>query len=111
MIPVQCARVQQSDFFDRRYDAAIAIGLIFLLSEPDHAALISRVSEILEPGGRFLFTAPIEKGDWIDANTGLECRSPGQASYEKYIAAAGFRVVATFSDEGANNYYDAERIG
>lgn len=109
-IPVQCARVQESNFFDRTYEGAIAIGLIFLLAESDQAALISRVSEILEPGGRFLFTAPLEKGDWIDMNTGLECRSLGQANYEKYLREAGFGVVATFSDKGANNYYDMERI-
>lgn len=109
-IPVQCARVQESDFFGRKYEGAIAIGLIFLLSESEQAALIKRVSEILVPGGRLLFTAPIEKGDWIDVNTGLECQSLGQASYEKCLKGAGFRILATFSDKGANNYYDVERI-
>jgi cyclopropane fatty-acyl-phospholipid synthase-like methyltransferase len=109
-IPVQCARVHEGDFFGRMYEGAIAIGLIFLLPESDQATLISRVSEILLPGGRFLFTAPIEKGAWIDMNTGLECRSLGQVSYEKYLREAGFRVVATFSDKGANNYYDVERV-
>jgi cyclopropane fatty-acyl-phospholipid synthase-like methyltransferase len=109
-IPVQCAKVQESDFFDRMYEGAIAIGLIFLLSELEQAALIKRVSEILVPGGRFLFMAPIEKGSWIDMNTGLECRSLGQASYKKCVEEAGFRVLATFTDKGANNYYDVERI-
>jgi cyclopropane fatty-acyl-phospholipid synthase-like methyltransferase len=108
-IPIQCARVQESDFFDREYEAAIAIGLIFLLSESDQAALISRVSRILVGKGRFLFTAPIETGSWSDMNTGHECRSLGQASYESLLKDAGFRVVATFADEGANNYYDVER--
>lgn len=108
-IPVQCARVQESDFFDRTYEGAIAIGLIFLLSESDQSTLISRVSKILVPGGRFLFMAPIKRGDWIDMNTGLECRSLGQASYEEYLREAGFRVVATCTDKGANNYYDVER--
>lgn len=108
-IPVQCARVQESDFFDRTYEGAIAIGLIFLLSESDQSTLISRVSKILVPGGRFLFTAPIERGNWTDMNTGLECRSLGQASYEELLKESGFRVVATFTDKGANNYYDVER--
>ena len=107
-IPVQCARVQESDFFGRTYEGAIAIGLIFLLSESDQSTLISRVSKILVPGGRFLFMAPTERGDWIDMNTGLECRSLGP-SYEEYLREAGFRVVATFIDEGANHYYDVER--
>ena len=110
-IPVQCARVQETDFFGRMYEGAIAAGLIFLLSEPDQATLISRVSRILEPGGRFLLTAPIEEGDWIDMNTGLQCRSLGQANYGKYLRDAGFRLVATCRDKGDNNYYDVERIG
>lgn len=109
-IPVQCAKVQESDFFDRMYEGAIAIGLIFLLSESEQAALIKRVSKILVPGGRFLFMAPIEKGSWIDMNTGLESQSLGQASYEECLEEAGFRVLATFTDKGANNYYDVERI-
>ncbi len=92
------------------YDGAIAIGLIFLLSESEQATLIKRVSEILVPGGRFLFMAPIEKGNWIDMNTGLACQSLGQASYEECLAEAGFRVSATFTDKGANNYYDVERV-
>jgi cyclopropane fatty-acyl-phospholipid synthase-like methyltransferase len=109
-IPVQCAKVQESDFFDRMYEGAIAIGLIFLLPELEQAALIKRVSEILVPGGRFLFMAPIEKGSWIDMNTGLECQSLGQASYKKCAEEAGFRLLATFTDKGANNYYDVERV-
>lgn len=55
-----------------------------------------------------MFMAPTERGDWIDTNTGLECRSLGP-SYEEYLREAGFRVVATFIDEGANHYYDVER--
>jgi len=109
-IPVQCARVQESDFFGREYDGAIAIGLLFLLSESDQAALISRVSEILVPGGRFLFTAPIEIGTWTDMNTGLGCRSLGRDYYEGLLKVAGFRVVGTHTDKGANNYYDAEKV-
>ena len=108
-IPVQCAKVQESDFFNRTYEGAIAIGLVFLLSESDQSTLIGRVSRILVPGGRFLFTAPIESGAWTDMNTALECWSPGQASYEEYLREAGLRVVATFTDKGANNYYDVER--
>lgn len=51
--------------------------------------------------------APTERGGWIDMNTGLECRSLGP-SYVEYLREAGFRVVATFIDEGVNHYYDVE---
>lgn len=109
-IPVQCAKVQESDFFGRKYDGAIAIGLLFLLSESDQAALISRVAEILVPKGRFLFMAPIQIGIWNDLNTGLECSSLGQERYDELLRDAGFRVIATYTDKGENNYYDAEKI-
>jgi cyclopropane fatty-acyl-phospholipid synthase-like methyltransferase len=109
-IPVQCARVQESDFFGRHYQGAVAIGRTFLLPEAEQSALISRVARMLAPGGRFLFTAPIEKGEWSDANTGIACRSLGQAKYEEILADAGFIVLATFSDAGANNYYDVARV-
>ena len=109
-IPVQCARVQESDFFGRKYQGTIAIGLIFLLSEQEQANLISRVSAILEPGGRFLFMAPIQIGTWKDMNTGLECKSLGQERYEELLKNVGLHVVATHRDVGENNYYDAEKI-
>ena len=109
-IPTQCATVQESNFFNRRYDGAIAIGLIFLLSESDQAALISRVSNILVLGGRFLFMAPTQKAHWRDMNTGIKCRSLGQARYEELLGEAGFQILGTFSDRETCNYYDVKKV-
>ena len=109
-IPVRCERVQESSFFGRTFEGAIAIGLLFLLPESDQAALIARVSQVVVPGGRFLFTAPLEAGTWADMNTGLECRSLGHERYEELLTQAGFRVVATHVDEGANNYFEARKL-
>lgn len=109
-IPIQCAKVQESTFFDQTYDGAIAIGLIFLMSESEQLEVLSSIANILRPGGRFLFTAPIEKGNWVDMNTGLVCSSLGQAIYEDCFRIAGFRTVNTYIDAGDNNYYDIERI-
>lgn len=109
-IPVRCARVQDSDFFGRQYDGVVAIGLIFLRPEAEQANLIARVSALLLPGGRFLFMAPIQVGTWNDMNTGIGCRSLGQARYEQLLRDAGLRVVATHADAGANDYYAAEKV-
>lgn len=109
-VPVQCAKVQESTFFDQTYDGAIAVGLIFLLTESEQSEVISSIARILLPGGRFLFTAPIERGNWVDMNTGVVCRSLGQTVYEEYFSMAGLRTVATFIDDGENNYYDTELI-
>jgi cyclopropane fatty-acyl-phospholipid synthase-like methyltransferase len=109
-IPVECSDALESTYFGRQFGAVIAIGLLFLLNAKEQAALIRRVSELIDAGGRFLFTAPLETGKWADTTTGHECRSLGRERYESILAEAGFRVVATYEDEGRNNYYEAERV-
>ena len=109
VVPTQCATVLESDFFQRKFDAAIAVGLIFLLSERDQIKMLNRVSDILRPGASFLFTAPIEQGTWVDVNTGHSCISLGQKVYEKTLEQSGFRVVGHHEDSGKNNYYQAEK--
>jgi len=107
-VPIQCEKVQDFDFFNRTFDAAIAIGLVFLLSEPDQISLISNVSRKLNQGGRFLFTAPTQTGSWEDICTGALSLSLGQSRYEELLNKAGFRIVSNFTDSGNNNYFDVE---
>ena len=109
-IPTQCALALESDYFGRQFGAAISIGLLFLLEASEQVALLRRVSEILLPGGRFLFTAPIETGTWRDTTTGHECRSLGRARYVEALENAGFCVIGTHVDEGRNNHYEAQKV-
>jgi SAM-dependent methyltransferase len=109
-IPVDCASALESSYFGRKFAAVISIGLVFLLQPEEQATFIHRVSELIVAGGRFLFTAPVEIGTWVDTGTGHECRSLGRQRYESILAEAGFRVVATYEDEGRNNHYEAERV-
>ncbi|ABW26071.1 class I SAM-dependent methyltransferase [Acaryochloris marina] len=108
-IPVECAHARDSHYFERKFSAVISIGLIFLLCEDDQVRLIHRVSQLLLPGGRFLFTAPVEIGIWTDTNTGHECRSLGRERYESILQEAQLGILDTYTDEGRNNYYDVER--
>jgi SAM-dependent methyltransferase len=108
--PTQCASALDSDYFGQTFDAAISIGLVFLLRENEQLALLHRVSEILVPGGRFLFTAPVEIGTWQDVTTGLDCWSLGRDAYTHALEREGFRVIRTHVDEGENNYYEAKKI-
>jgi SAM-dependent methyltransferase len=105
--PVACEAAQVSAFFDRTFDAAVCVGLIFLLSEADQAALIGRVAQALKPGGRFLFTAPLQACEWPDNLTGRLSRALGQAAYAALLDAHGLSLVASHSDEGGNHYYEA----
>ncbi|MBK9306723.1 MAG: class I SAM-dependent methyltransferase [Nitrospira sp.] len=110
-IPTQCASALDCDYFGRTFDAVTSIGFLLLLPEHEQLAFLHRVSEILRPQGRFLFTAPVEMGTWQDITTGLECWSLGRATYTRTLEREGFRVIRTHVDEGENNYYEAEKIG
>jgi cyclopropane fatty-acyl-phospholipid synthase-like methyltransferase len=109
-VPAECSLALESDYFGRKFGAAISIGLLFLLEESEQVALLRRVSEILLPDGRFLFTAPIETGTWRDTTTGHECRSLGRARYLETLESAGFCVIGTHVDKGKNNHYDAQKV-
>ena len=108
-IPTECASALDATYFGRLYGAAIAIGLVFLLSAEGQERFIRRISQVLRPTARFLFTAPIELGTWVDVTTGIECRSLGLDSYAKILGEAGFVIRATYIDEGKNNYYEVVR--
>jgi len=108
-VPVRVAIAQESDFFGRRFDGVIAIGLMFLLPEDDQLALIRRVPGVLRPGGRLLFSAPIEVGTWIDVSTQTPCLSLGRVRYEQALSEAGFLCRRDHVDEGGNHHYEAIR--
>jgi 2-polyprenyl-3-methyl-5-hydroxy-6-metoxy-1,4-benzoquinol methylase len=105
--PILCEAVQDSRFFDRTFDAVLAMGLIFLLTVEEQRSLIHRFAEILVPGGRLLFTATAQPAVWNDAMTGLESVSLGGEGYRKLLEAAGFSVAGEYGDVGGNHYFDA----
>ncbi|MFC0349314.1 class I SAM-dependent methyltransferase [Undibacterium danionis] len=109
-IPVACARVQDSTFFSKQFDAVLAIGLLFLLDEADQLALIQRLATHLKLGGRLLFTAPLQACQWRDASTGLLSHSLGQDAYVACLQAHGFAMIGHYVDEGENHYYEAQRV-
>lgn len=104
-----CEPVEASRFFDRTFEGAVAIGLMFLLSADEQRALMHRLATVLRPGGRFLFTSPAERCTWTDLLTGRESRSLGTEEYRALLCDAGFRLVGEDVDEGENHYYDAVR--
>ncbi len=109
-IQVKNERAQDTDFFGRKFDAAIAIGFIFLLPDYEQDELVKQISSILKRGGKFLFTAPIQTGIWRDLNTGIQCSSLGLSKYQEILNKSGFKFVSTIEDAGENNYYEAEKL-
>ena len=106
---VACETVEDSPFFDRSFDAAVAIGLLFLLPEQTQRDVVRRVAGVLKPGGRFLFTAPVEAGSWPDSLTGRPSVSLGIDGYKGLIDDAGLMLVGEYLDEGENHYYDTQK--
>jgi 2-polyprenyl-3-methyl-5-hydroxy-6-metoxy-1,4-benzoquinol methylase len=109
-VPVACEAAQHSAFFGRRFDAAVCIGLLFLLGEGDQRAVLHRIAGALVPGGRLLFSAPREVCGWDDLLTGRPSRSLGEAGYAALLAQCGMRLVGGQTDEGGNHYFDAVRV-
>jgi len=106
---VACEPVEDSALFDRTFDAAIAVGLMFLLPVDTQRALIRRVARALKAGGRFHFTSPAEACTWMDVLTGRPSQSLGAAAYATAIAEAGLTLLGEERDEGDNHYYDCRR--
>jgi SAM-dependent methyltransferase len=105
--PVVCESVLESSFFNRKFDAVLSIGLIFLLRADEQRRLIQRFADALVPGGHLLFTAPAEPGIWTDVMTGLQSTSLGAEEYRSQLAAVGLSVAAEYEDEGQNHYFCA----
>lgn len=106
---VSCETVESSKFFERRFDAVIAIGLLFLLPEAGQTRLIKKVAAALNPGGRLLFSAPRERGEWHDLLTDRLSTSLGEAAYSDALQRAGLTRLKQYKDEGGNNFYEAEK--
>lgn len=107
--PVVCEPVETSHLFGRRFDGAVAWGLPFLLPADAQVSLIHRMGSALNPGGRFLFTAPWQECKWADLLTGRESISLGTKAYVTALTDAGFTLVGEHEDEGENHYFDAAR--
>jgi SAM-dependent methyltransferase len=108
-VPIEHNTVEASRFFDRTFDGVLAWGLLFLLTPPAQALVIEKVAGALNPGGRFLFTAPREPVEWLDGMTDRPSQSLGAETYERLLRGAGLTWVAAAQDEGENHYYFVER--
>ncbi|WP_255423137.1 bifunctional 2-polyprenyl-6-hydroxyphenol methylase/3-demethylubiquinol 3-O-methyltransferase UbiG [Undibacterium sp. LX40W] len=106
----KCESVDNSTFFNREFDAVIAIGLMFLLNEAAQAQLIRKVANHLAPGGQFLFTAPTQIHQWQDVLTGAAARSLGADVYLSLCRDVGLKLQSQFIDEGDNHYYLFSRL-
>ena len=108
-VPIECAAVEDSDFFNRTFDGVVVWGLFFLLSAEVQRKLITKIAAVLPIGGRLLFTAPSSICSWSDAMTGRTSISVGYRAYRRALEAEGMSLVGVCRDEGRNHHYDAQK--
>ena len=108
-VPIEHNTVEASAFFDRTFDGVLAWGLLFLLEPAAQAIVIEKVAGALNPGGRFLFTAPREPVEWLDGMTDRPSQSLGAQTYVRLLRDAGLTLVGEAQDEGDNHYYFVEK--
>jgi 2-polyprenyl-3-methyl-5-hydroxy-6-metoxy-1,4-benzoquinol methylase len=108
-VPVECAAVEDSDFFGRTFDGVVAWGLFFLLDAEVQRRLIAKVAAVLPNGVGLLFTSPSQSCSWADAMTGRTSISLGLDAYRNALEAEGMSLVGTHRDDGDNHYYFARK--
>lgn len=108
-VKIACEAVEQSVFFNRKFEGVLAIGLVFLLEPAAQRQLIPRLAKALKPGGHLLFSAPKEIGNWVDVLTKHKSYSLGETAYHELLIAAGLRVSGSYMDEGGSHYYAATK--
>ncbi len=107
---VECNAILESGFFDRKFDAVLAWGLMFLMPEAEQLACFPRIADATRAGGAFLFSAPRQACQWQDLTSGQPSFSLGTDNYRAALRRSGFELKAEFSGEGGNYYYDSIRL-
>ena len=110
-VPIRCERAQEALFPAEAFEAVVAWGVLFHLSEAEQEAVVWRVSGWLKPGGRLLFTSGelegVSEGE-MDGVT-FQYASLGASGYRDLMERAGMRLESHHSDAWENHVYVAAR--
>jgi SAM-dependent methyltransferase len=109
-VPTKCERAEEADFPAASFEAVVAWGVLFHLSEPEQRDVIRKVADWLKPGGWFLFTSGEVEGTTEGEMNGVTFHytSLGISEYRDAIERVGMRLEANRHDEWGNYVYVAE---
>lgn len=71
---------------------------------------IHKVAGAINPGGKFLFTAPQQAVRWQDAPTGRDSVPLGAVRYRHLLCGEGLVVDGEQNDEGDNHAYLVSKL-
>ena len=110
-VPTQRVRAQDARFARASFDAVVAWGVLFHLSEEDQAAVIQNVAEWLAPGGRVLFTSGGVRSVSEGEMNGVAFRyvSLGADGYRRLLEQSGMRLDDHHADTWDNHVYVATK--
>lgn len=110
-VPTRCERAEAATFPAASFEAIVAWGVLFHLSEAEQQTVIGKVADWLRPGGWLLFTS----GDVEDTTKGtmngvtFQYASLGVTGYHEAVERAGMRLDVCYHDEWDNYVYVAEK--
>jgi len=96
-VPVDCSDLLQSSFFDMKFDAVVAYGLMFHFPQDKQESVIVRVSEHLVERGKFLFNSSKEQGETVSEMNGVKVPH-WSMSAPQYIQALHKNDLMAISD-------------
>ncbi|MCU0424072.1 MAG: class I SAM-dependent methyltransferase [Candidatus Kapabacteria bacterium] len=110
-VPVQCAQIQEFDYFGRTFDAVVSWGMMFHLSPEEQRSVIRNITSHLAPRGLFLFTSGKEAGMRLGMMYSEEFQyfSLGAEEYRKVLEASNCELLKEHFDIGENYYYLAKK--
>lgn len=96
-------------FFDKKFDAILSVGLIFLLPHSTQISVLRKMAISLQDGGNLLFSAPCQIVSWDDLLTGRKSMSLGREKYINILKEHSLSLVGEYTDEGNNHYYNFQK--
>ena len=107
----RCERAQEAHFPAASFEAVVAWGMLFHMSEADQKTVILKVAEWLRPGGWFLFTSGDVEGTSEGKMNGVTFQyvSLGVNTYRHLIDRAGMYLETHHSDTWNNYVYIARK--
>jgi SAM-dependent methyltransferase len=101
----KCESAETSPFFDKKFDAILSVGLIFLLPHSTQILVLRKMAVALKEGGNLLFSSPCQIVDWDDLLTGRKSMSLGREKYINTLNEHDLSLINEYTDEGNNHYY------